>query len=242
MSNKKKKMRFGAIKANNNPVSEGIGEGAHKGRIRIDRRDPAWIFLFILIAVGMLLIYQMLPHGFAANILSSAPDPLMKLTLEAQEDKLTHLDQESTTKQSNVYFIDTVNFPDGQTFKHSKLRDIDYSQNFFTTIEGEFDALAAGEYTFIVASDDGFRLTINKTVVSEFTNDRPMSETEGKIPLEEGRHTFSIRHFQGFGGVGLQAWYIGPPGDGDRCFMGQSSPWLQFIPRHDAPNQNSKSE
>jgi hypothetical protein len=194
---------------------------------KINWRDPAWKFLCIIIAVGFLLIHLMLPQNFIRNIFSS-PEALMRVTLEAQDTRITTLDQEATTVRSNTFFIDTVDFPDGSEFRHTRLGSLHFSRDFFTTVEGEFDVLTAGEYRFIVASDDGFRLTIGETMVSEFTNDRPMTETEGRISLARGRHSFVIRHFQGFGGVGLQAWYIGP--NCARQFMGQHSPCLRFVP------------
>jgi len=54
-----------------------------------------------------------------------------------------------------------------------------------------------------------------------------MAENEGSIKLSEGQHSFTLKHFQGFGQLGLQAWYSGP--GGERILMGKNSAFLRFI-------------
>jgi hypothetical protein len=190
---------------------------------KIDWRDPSWQFLAALIVLGFLLIHLMLPKSFLI-----AKGTLMRATVEEQKEKLRHLDQAPDTKKTETFFIDTIDFPDGSTLEHAKLGPFFYTVDFFMHIQGEFEALAAGEYTFIVSSDDGFRLAIDGKMVSEFTNDRPMSETEGKFSLTKGIHSFAIKYYQGYGQLGLQAWYTAP-GNSTRTMMGVNSSFLRFI-------------
>jgi len=189
---------------------------------KIDWHDPAWIFLITLIVAGLVIIYKMLPKDIFV-----AYDRLMKVTIETQNASITNLDQPPNKKASETFFVDTIDFPDGNVLRHSRIGSYPYSSDFFTTIQGEFDVLVAGDYKFFVSSDDGFRLTVDSTVLSEFTGDRPMAENEGSITLGKGRHSFVIKHFQGFGQLGLQAWYSGP--GCERHFMGQHSTCLRFI-------------
>jgi len=200
---------------------------------KIDWRDPAWIFLAIVVLAGLILIYQMLPKGFFRDLVSSQ-EGLMRVTLNAQTTPITNLNQppDETPSQTNTFLIDTVDFPGGNLLRHERLGEFQFSRDFFTRIDGEFEVLTAGDYKFIVSSDDGFRLTIDGNVISEFTNDRPMAETEAGIALSKGRHSFTIQHFQGYGQLGLQAWYSGPACE--RLLIGKHSSCLRFIPQPEA--------
>lgn len=188
----------------------------------IDWRDPAWIFLGIVIVLGLALINRMLPEG----ILSSS-QKLMHVTIEHQKKDITHLDQERDTFASDQFYIDTIDFPAGNSLRHEKLGNYDFSKNFFVRIEGDIEVNVPGEYRMIVASDDGFRLEIGGQLVSQYTNDRPMSETAATVTLEKKRYPFVLTWFQGYGQLGLKAWYEGSCG---RRLFGEASPCLQFVP------------
>jgi hypothetical protein len=189
---------------------------------KIDWHDPAWIFLVALIVIGLGIIYKILPKDIFISF-----DRYMRVTIETQNTSITNLDQPLNKKASDTFFVDTIDFPDGNTLRHERLGAYPYSSDFFTTVEGEFDILAAGDYKFFVSSDDGFRLTVDGTILGEFTGDRPMAENEGSISLKTGRHSFVLKHFQGFGQLGLRAWYSGP--NCERRLMGLNSDCLRFV-------------
>ncbi|MDR2734868.1 MAG: hypothetical protein LBC99_09580 [Spirochaetota bacterium] len=193
---------------------------------KIDWHDPAWIFLTVVILAGLFIIYKVLPRDIFVFY-----DRLMKVTVETQNTKLTNLDQPPELKASDTFFVDTIDFPGGNDLRHERIGGYPYSSDFFMTIEGEFEVLTAGTYKFFVSSDDGFRLTVDDTILCEFTGDRPLPEpanaNEGEISLKTGRHPFVIKHFQGFGQLGLQAWYSGP--GCERRRMGEHSACLRFI-------------
>lgn len=193
----------------------------------INPRDPAWIFLGLVIMAGLIIFYQIIPSGFL-----SSSNKLMLVTIEHQKKDIKHLDQERDTFATDSFYIDTIDFPGGNVLRHEKLGNYDFSKNFFMRIEGTMEVLTAGSYRMIVSSDDGFRLEIDGAVLSQHTNDRPMAETVTNIYLEKGQHPFVVHYFQGFGQLGLQAWYDGSCG---KKLFGESSPCIRFITKPKAP-------
>ncbi len=184
-------------------------------------RDPAWVFLGIVLLVGIAVINQMLPPGFL-----SSSGKLMHVTIEHQKRDISHIDQPRDTFATDEFYIDTIDFPAGNSLRHEKLGNYDFSKNFFTRIEGTMEVETPGEYRMIVASDDGFRLEIDGRMISQHTNDRPMSETVAGIRLEKGRYPFVLTWFQGFGQLGLRAWYEGACG---RKLFGESTSCIRFL-------------
>ena len=187
----------------------------------VNPRDPAWIFLGLTLLVGMAIVVSIVPPGFL-----SSSGKLMNVTIEHQKKDIAHIDQTRETFATDTFYIDTIDFPAGNTLRHEKLGDYDFSRNFFVRIEGQMVVNTPGEYRMIVASDDGFRLEIDGQRISQHTNDRPMAETVTNVRLEKGKHSFVVSWFQGFGQLGLRAWYEGTCG---RKLFGESTPCITFV-------------
>jgi len=84
-----------------------------------------------------------------------------------------------------------------------------------------------GLYHFLIASDDGFRLFIDGKPLCEFLGDRPLAKNECTVWLEKGDHVFFLSYFQGYGRLGVQAYYR-PTSSNTYNFIGVSSPSLSF--------------
>ena len=189
---------------------------------KIDVKNPAWLFLAFVVIAGLLIVRQIIPPGFLSSTTKN-----FSVTLEHQRKNITHLDQARDTFATDSFAIDTVNFPTGNALVHASLGNYDFSKNFFMKLTGEVNVLKADVYRFIVASDDGFRLVIDGKNLSQHTNDRPMTETATNVRLTAGRHKIELFYFQGFGQLGLQAWY-----ENSVCgkrFLGEASDCLRFI-------------
>ena len=89
----------------------------------------------------------------------------------------------------------TDNFPGGAT------------DNSATQWAGVMDIQTAGQYTFGVNSDDGFRLTIGGKLVAEYYGGTGGSDQRVSISFDEaGLYRFELNHYNGTGGNHLEFW------------------------------------
>ena len=189
---------------------------------RVNWRDPATLFLALVVIAGLVIVNKMIPPGFLSSTTKN-----FQVTIEHQKKNIAFLDQARDTFATDTFWIDTIDFPGGNVLTHAKLGNYDYSRNFFMTLHGEIDVPQPAEFRFIVASDDGFRLSIDGQALSQHTNDRPMTETVTNVRLTAGRHKLELLYFQGFGQLGLQAWYETPACG--RRLLGNPSDCLRFV-------------
>lgn len=99
---------------------------------------------------------------------------------------------------------------------------------FFADIDAPFTVKVAGEYTFYVASDDGFVLSVDKKQLCEWTHDRPLTTNFCKVHLTEGSHQFKLSYFQGYGNAGLTMAYS-HGNDSRQYMMGANSKYIRFL-------------
>ena len=85
-------------------------------------------------------------------------------------------------------------------------RDEGYGLRF----EGYIDVPADGVYTFFVASDDGSRLLIGRTLVVDNDGLHVMREASGAIGLRAGYHPITVTCFNATGDRGLAVAVAGP--------------------------------
>lgn len=70
---------------------------------------------------------------------------------------------------------------------------------------------ADGEYTFVLDSDDGSRLSIDGKQVVEYDGIHGVGDAKiGKMQLSQGRHPIRLDYFQGLHGKGLTLSWSGP--------------------------------
>jgi hypothetical protein len=129
-----------------------------------------------------------------------------------------------TTKTVKMYVL---NLHDKNRFLHPKLGDIGFGTNFFADVETQFVVRRAGNYRFVVASDDGFSLRINDRELCSFTGARPIATQTCNVHLAEGEHNFKLSYFQGGGFAGLTVRY-GLQNDRRLYWFGEDSSLLRI--------------
>ncbi|MDC7675879.1 alkaline phosphatase family protein [Asticcacaulis machinosus] len=83
------------------------------------------------------------------------------------------------------------------------------SANVAVVFEGYLDIQTAGNYTFILASDDGSKLYIDDKTVVDNDGDHGVISASGSIDLTSGKHKIRVEWFNGGGGAWLGAYYQG---------------------------------
>jgi len=74
-------------------------------------------------------------------------------------------------------------------------------------LETVFNAQESGMYTFYTYSDDGSMLWIGNEKVVDNDGDHGARKGTGQIALSKGLHRLRIAHYQGSGGLVLEAGY-----------------------------------
>lgn len=182
---------------------------------KFDRRH---IFLIFLILFG---IY------FLNKVLFPIPWGKIKMTVIKQRGNISDLNTPIDVDFENFFRINTINFPQNSTLKHKNYGEFGFNSNFFLKFETLMKVKRSGLYVFYISSDDGFRLTINGEVVSEYVNNRPFTTTEAYIYLKNGIHRLEIFYFQGYGPCGIVASYKEIE-DKRKYLIGKNSPYISF--------------
>ncbi len=86
------------------------------------------------------------------------------------------------------------------------------NDNFGLVFTGFLNVPAAGVYLLRVASDDGAQVLIGGEPVCGRDGIHGMEESTGTVALAAGAHPFTVRFFQGVGGVGLHLDWLEPNG------------------------------
>jgi len=81
---------------------------------------------------------------------------------------------------------------------------------FALELTGHIDVPADGTWMFYLASDDGSRLHVGRTLVIDHDGLHGMVERRGIIRLRAGKHPIRIEFFEAAGDEGLKASYEGP--------------------------------
>ena len=102
-----------------------------------------------------------------------------------------------------------------------QLKFDDYKNQYGVVFTGKLAAPKEGEYTFLMASDDGGRLTVDGKKVMEDDGIHPASVHEGKVRLAAGEHDVRVDYFQQAGQAELfLAW------SGETFTMTPLSKWM----------------
>jgi len=176
------------------------------------------ILLSMVILLGTFIIYKTIPTTI---------QPFIKATVSQQKITVATIDTPRNTASSKIFYLDTIYFPEDITLKHAKMGALGYTSNFFIDFETTMDVTKKEIYHFLIASDDGFRLFIDGKPICEFLGDRPLAKNECTVFLEKGEHTFFLSYFQGYGRLGLQAYYR-PTSSNAYNFVGVGSSSLTF--------------
>ncbi len=157
------------------------------------------IFLAFTLLFGIFFIYRLVsPIVLHRNI---------SMTIIKQKGIIRTLDTPVLTDFTAKYYINTINFRPGYILYHNDLGDFAYDQNFFLFFNSVIHVNKEGLYTFMIASDDGFRLKLNGRLIGEFISDRSYNSNLYTIFLARGKYIMDLSYFQGFGPQGLSAQY-----------------------------------
>ncbi|MFC1462222.1 PA14 domain-containing protein [Verrucomicrobiota bacterium] len=84
------------------------------------------------------------------------------------------------------------------------------TDNYALDFSGDINVVAAGEYTFFTASDDGSHLWIDGKMIVDNAGMHGVQERSGKVKLSAGSHAIRVYFYQGGGGHDLFVRWQGP--------------------------------
>lgn len=173
----------------------------------------------LLIIVALMIVIRILPPSVDNNLL---------INIHKNKVAIEHLNQPRNIEFSKTVVLDKLDLSRGHRFAHPKLGDVGFSDNFFAEVLSEFQIKLRGDYRFLVASDDGFALEIDGEELCRYTGSRPIRTQVCRVRLEEGRHSFKLRYYQGVGHAGLKVQYR-RKGDADLHWFGEDSQYLKVL-------------
>ncbi len=92
-----------------------------------------------------------------------------------------------------------------------QLKFDDYKNDYGVVFDGKIASEKDGDYTFVLASDDGSRLSIDGHKIIDHDGIHPSTDIrEGKVHLKPGEHDFHLEYFQKGGEAELYAGWKGP--------------------------------
>lgn len=177
-----------------------------------------WIFSGLLLLVAILVVMRITPPSV---------DPVVQLVISKNRTGISNVHQQRDIENTRTVMVDQVNLYHKGRFLHPKLGNVAiYNDNFFVDITHPIRVLKAGQYRFVIGSDDGFTLSINDKLLCEFAADRPYSEQSCNIRLSEGSHIVKLSYFQGGSNAGLTLKYA--EGTDKPRWFGDNSKHVRF--------------
>lgn len=173
----------------------------------------------ILLAVVILAILN--------RVTPAHVEPVFNVLISKNRTSIANIHQPRDIEMSKQVKIDRINLADKSRFRHPKLGEIGYAEDFFADIGAGFTVKIAGDYTFYVASDDGFILAVDGVQRCEWVRDRPITTDVCNVKLSEGKHSFLLNYFQGYGNAGLTMHY-GKTGSDKQYIVGDDSKYIEF--------------
>lgn len=177
------------------------------------------VFSALLVVIIATIIHRITPPYVT---------PVFNLVISKNRVAITNIHQPRDIEMTKTVKVDRLNLADKNRFRHAKLGDLGYSNDFFVDINSSFMVKKAGSYVFNVASDDGFIFSVDGKQLCEWNHDRPLTTDSCHVKLTEGSHSFSLVYFQGYGNAGLIMHY-GFSSDGKLYLAGEDSKYLQFL-------------
>lgn len=173
---------------------------------------------FILLLISALIVIRIIPVSV---------DPVLKLVISKNKVSINHINQARNIESTKEVMVDILNLSDQNRFKHPRLGELGYGDDFFVDIDAAFTVKEAGRYQFIVGSDDGFSLAIDGKALCNYPGSRPLGSQTCNIRLKEGQHNFKLSYYQGYGHAGLKVQYK-KAGTSTLYWVGENSPAIHF--------------
>lgn len=176
------------------------------------------LFTAILLVIVVIILVRITPTYI---------DPVVKLAIHKNRTNITNIYQQRDIEFTREVMVDRLNLLDKSRFSHPKLGNIaTFSDDFFVDVVHTIDVLEAGQFRFLVGTDDGFSLSIDGKKICEHLADRPFSVQPCFVELSKGKHQFNLSYFQGYGNSGLTVEYA--YGDGRQHWFGDDSDVMAF--------------
>lgn len=173
---------------------------------------------FLLALIVGAILYRITPVYVPNNL---------EVTISKNGTDILQIHQPRDIINTRKVFVDTLNLYNKGKFGHAKLGNIaKASDDFFLDVDQLFRIHHAGNYQFLVGSDDGFSLQIDGKKICEHLRDRPYSIQSCNVFLNPGKHRFQVSYFQGFGQSGFSVQYRSL--DGKIYWFGENSADLQL--------------
>jgi hypothetical protein len=177
------------------------------------------IVFSVLLAVIVIAIINRITPPYVSSVFD--------IVISKNRVSITDIHQPRDIEMTKTVKIDRIDLAEKSRFRHRKLGDIGYANDFFVDIDAPFTVKKAGDYVFYLGSDDGFIFSIDGKQLCEWTHDRPLTVDLCRINLAEGKHTFKLVYFQGYGNAGLTMAYA-YAADGSQYMAGENSRYLAF--------------
>lgn len=181
-------------------------------------------FLSALLIVIVGVILNKVTPPYVANVFT--------LVVSKNRTSIQDIHQVRDIETTKTYKIDRIDLAESSRFRHKKLGDLGLGNDYFADIEASFDVKIAGDYVFYIGSDDGFAFEVDERPVCEWTHtkdqhDRPFATDSCHIRLKEGKHSFKLSYYQGFGNAGLVMNYSNTISS-TQYLAGQNSKFISF--------------
>jgi len=150
-----------------------------------------------------------------------------EVTIEIMQNKTSigNLDSKKVITHKKRLKVPTIEFLQSRTLHHKVLGKLGFSSNFFINATTTANVLKEGDYRFTITSDDGFRFSIDDTVVCEFVGNRGYESNSCGYHMDKGDHIFKLSYYQGGGPMGLKASYrLGSK----NILIGKDSKYIEF--------------
>jgi hypothetical protein len=176
-----------------------------------------------VLSIVLVLIVLALP----GRMLPVRVEPVLELVLSKNRTPVTHLHQRRSVEQKRTVWVERLDLAHGGRLAHPRLGEIGFGQHFFLDLAAHIEVRHAGEYRFVVTSDDGFALYLGDRELCAHTGDRALSTQTCTATLSAGEQRLRLRYFQGGGPAGLSVQY-GRAGSGRLHWLGEDSRDLTF--------------
>ncbi len=161
------------------------------------------------------------------RIIPPSVDHVFSMVVSKNRTGISDIHQVRDIEISKTVMVDRINLADKSRFRHEKLGDLGYSNDFFVDFDAPFNVKVAGDYYFLLASDDGFVFSVDNKKLCEWTHDRPITTDTCRIHLSAGEHRFKLSYFQGYGNAGLIMSYGNTTSD-KQYLAGENSKYISF--------------
>lgn len=181
------------------------------------------LFSALLVLVVAVILNKIIPP-YVENVFT--------LVVSKNRTSIQDIHQVRDIETSKTFKIDRIDLASKSRFRHTKLGDLGFGNDFFADVDAPFTVHIAGDYIFYIGSDDGFAFEVDGRQVCEWTHtkdqhDRPFSTDSCHIRLKEGEHRFKLSYYQGFGNAGLEMRYSNTTSS-TQYLAGQNSKFISF--------------